>query len=713
MLPNSRLHPSSFVPPYQFATTDPPPLVYAPPAVFNGPFQIIEPGSDLYIETEPNFCLELMPEEGLDTSGGLFLSENGIPAEVLDDVFRLEEEVGVLGRGPVPEGVGLGQYEAQLVAEIERLFPDATASGTGVRKRASGNNSRLAEELTRKVSAGTLIPVVSGSPCYMNVFLKGGSLLQSNLAKSEPPPERGYQCVEMIDGTGTMFKAKYYAEQKTAVTTPARPSTPTARIMSLTKFSPMVTKATTPTRLPQLLKNITPAMASKIESLANGMNRNVTLTPVRTPSRNSLVSASSSTIVIKAPKRTIASGGNATFSDPFFPMPIIKQEPLDDPPQEDPLQIENTTQIHVPAIAPSVPSKQPRKQKLIKLSQNGEVVFNDTSNVVAARRQEVTNAGRERKFVPKVQAPPNNEFVPRAISEPKKHLQRTPTPIRPPKDSRSLKPLLPSPTPQSKTQHSNRPVIPTPPPKRTRYRVHMTQTQLPPQQQHRPGVSKRVPMSQTIESIEILDSSDEEDEEETTTAPESSEPEDCVATVGGGASATLPKLPGNTESIQCPYCCRIFRSSQAVLEHAQNCADASLFRQISKQKKQQQRSQGQSLLKGNCPATIATRRRSPEAPSSSSKTSKKTSSSAMTTKRSERLSIEILPSAFNINNLLQCQACQKSFRTEEHLEQHKRIHQAPIVCEFCKKKFYETPPPKHVCQEKKRSMKIERASRSR
>lgn len=226
----------------------------------------------------------------------------------------------------------------------------------------------------------------------------------------------------------------------------------------------------------------------------------------------------------------------------------------------------------------------------------------------------------------------------------------------------------------------------------------MTQTQLPPQQQHRPGVSKRVPINQTIESIEILDSSEEDDEEETTTAPESSEPED-----------SLPKLPGNTESIQCPYCCRIFRSSQAVLEHAQNCADASLFRQISKQKPPPQRSQGQSLLKGNFPATIATRRRSPEPPasssSSSSKTSKKNRSTpSSATKRSERLSIEILPSAFNITNLLQCPECKKSFRTVEHLEQHQRIHQAPVVCEFCQKKFYETPPPKHVCQEKKRSV---------
>lgn len=346
MLPdNNRLHPSSFVPPYHFAM-EPPPLAYPrSPAIFNGPFQIIEPGSDLYIETEPNFCLELLPEEGLDTSGGLFLSENGIPAEVLDDVFRLDDELGVLGCGPVPQGVGMGQFETQLVAEIERLFP---TSGGRVRKRASGT-SRLAEELTRKVSTGTFIPVVSTSPCYMNVFLKGSGLLHNNLVKSEP--EHGYRCVEMVDGTGTMFKAKYYAEQMTAASTPVtRPSTPTARVLSLTKYPSMAT--TTPTRLPQL-KNVTPAMASKIESLANGMNRNVTLTPVRTPSRNSLVSSSSSssTIVIKAPKRTIASGGtNITFSDPFFPMPMIKQEPLDDPlppsPQEDPLFLyENSTQL--------------------------------------------------------------------------------------------------------------------------------------------------------------------------------------------------------------------------------------------------------------------------------------------------------------------------------------------------------------------------------
>ncbi|XP_039437457.1 uncharacterized protein LOC120418966 isoform X2 [Culex pipiens pallens] len=688
MLPDARLHPSSFVPPYhhQFAT-EPPPLAFSQqqPAIFNGPFQIIEPGSDLYIETEPNFCLELMPEEGLDTSG-LYLSENGIPADVLDDVFRLDDELSTAGgcfRGPVPEGVGMGQYEAQLVAEIERLFPDVTGGGGVVKKKSSGA-SRLAEELTRKVSAGTMIPVVSGSPCYMNVFLKGGGRLQNNLVKPESTPERGYRCVEMVDGTGTMFKAKYYAEQMTAITTPARPSTPTPRVMSLSKFSPMVTTATTPTRMPQL-KNMTPAMASKIESLANGMNRNVTLTPVRTPSRNSLLPSSSSTIVIKAPKRTIASGGTTTiFPDPFFPMPMIKQEPLDDPPpQEDPLNLPTVPQ------PPVNPSKQPRKQKLIKLSQNGELVFSDTTNV------------RERKIVPKVvQAPPpNNEYVPtRDLSEPKTHPQRTPTPNRLPNTLRSFK-ILPSPTSQSiPPSHSiqQRPVVPAPAPKRTRYRVHMTQTQLPPQQQHRPGVSKRVPINQTIESIEILDSSEEDDEEETTTAPESSEPED-----------SLPKLPGNTESIQCPYCCRIFRSSQAVLEHAQNCADASLFRQISKQKPPQ-RSQGQSLLKGNFPATIATRRRSPEPPassSSSSKTSKKNRSTpSSATKRSERLSIEILPSAFNITNLLQCPECKKSFRTVEHLEQHQRIHQAPVVCEFCQKKFYETPPPKHVCQEKKRSM---------
>ena len=101
---------------------------------------------------------------------------------MLEDDFRLEDE------GEVGAGSGRGRcwsVRGTTGGGIGRLFPHITTTVT--KKRTSGA-SRLEEELTRKVLAGTLISVVSSSPCYccMNVFFEGGGRLQTNSAKVRP-----------------------------------------------------------------------------------------------------------------------------------------------------------------------------------------------------------------------------------------------------------------------------------------------------------------------------------------------------------------------------------------------------------------------------------------------------------------------------------------------------------------------------------------------
>lgn len=156
--------------------SDPPPLAYPGMVTsFEGPFQIIEPGSEFYVQTDPDFFLE--PTEIIQLPQDLNLSDNGIPLEVLDEVFCLEDELEASGislptERPVPNGVSLEQYETHLVAEMERLFPDVGStlpvkdvaiSGPGVDSVAVTQESRLMEELIRKYP--------SENPCYMDVVL--------------------------------------------------------------------------------------------------------------------------------------------------------------------------------------------------------------------------------------------------------------------------------------------------------------------------------------------------------------------------------------------------------------------------------------------------------------------------------------------------------------------------------------------------------------
>ncbi|EJY57776.1 AAEL017289-PA [Aedes aegypti] len=232
----------------------------------------------------------------------------------------------------------------------------------------------------------------------------------------------------------------------------------------------------------------------------------------------------------------------------------------------------------------------------------------------------------------------------------------------------------------------------------THYRVQMTPNQ------------KRIP-GQPVESIEILDSSEEDEETNasstgTATAPES-ETEDV----------SKPKLPGNTESIQCPFCCKVFFASHTLMLHSQNCADAVLFGNSSPKKQSSSSSKrtsksGESLLKS-----------SSEKPSKSTAESTRTKSEAKSRPTAEpnrkrlpnprssmRLSIEILPTAFSIDNLLLCEVCKKTFRSQEHLDVHQKIHKTPTVCNFCRKKFYETPR-NHSCQEMKRAKQLKRRTR--
>lgn len=196
----------------------------------------------------------------------------------------------------------------------------------------------------------------------------------------------------MIDGSGTAFKAKFYDHMPKRQYTPCPPqdiSIQHRRVAELLQ---------SPT-----LKNLSPEMASKIETLASG-KRDVTLVKVRpSDTRNS-----TTTIVIKTPKRTIASSGTTVEPPPppplDFPVPmmVIKQEPSFD-----------ATPIEVPVIMPTpVNSKQPRKQKLHSLSQC-DVVFNEGTNAAAA-----TAAGPSgsrgppvRKSVPRSRGLPPNDFV--------------------------------------------------------------------------------------------------------------------------------------------------------------------------------------------------------------------------------------------------------------------------------------------------------------
>ncbi|XP_058825190.1 uncharacterized protein LOC131685475 isoform X2 [Topomyia yanbarensis] len=691
----------------------PPPLSYSgilSEPVYEGPFQVIEPGSELYLQIDSSFCFDsfdsLETGPALNQQEAVSCSENGIPQQVLDDVFRVEDEMQANGdmiprQYPVADHLSMADYEVQLVAEMEKLFPQAP-------QPVAPPGSRLMEELTKIGS--------SDNPCYMSVHFKSdGTRNGRNVPKKfqldllKRDKERGFRCVDMVDGNGKIFKAKYYEH----ITIQKQPKTFASVPISKEVRQPVPYRRITELLQSTQLANVSPSVVNKIERLANN-NRNVTLTPIRgsvSASRVNLsgpATTSTTTIVIKAPKRTIASSTDTESLPPteHFPMPIIKQEPLDEPPAEAELQqqlsVIDSTRIEVPIITPTVAntvvSKQPRKQKLQSLSQC-DMVFNESAGMKTVPPAPVCG-GRAgdacaKNTIPPPRARMPNDYVTVTIKDANGNVKKQPQQLRPTRQ------IVKSHVPVSSTSVSFNKRI-------THYRVETIPKE------------KRV-FGQPVESIEILDSSDEE-VPVMIPVPVEAEFEEVPK----------PKLPGNTESIQCPFCCKIFMSPHSLLLHRQTCADAVMFRTTNRNKppNKQIGKEKISLLKRSFNPLVTANQKSSKNPEQQPDTSdvalsKKNDSSNESTKdrqsdtkkkrasvghkRSEQLSIEILHSAFNIDNLLVCDVCKKTFRTQDHLEVHRKIHEAPFVCEYCKKKFLEVPV-KHVCQEMKRSVKHKRKS---
>lgn len=141
---------------------------YHPLPPFEGPFQVIEPGSELYIEMGPDFdyCVDAFGGIGIMEQQELLISENGIPQDVLDDVFRMDDDIQATGGAvakqyPVADGLSMKEYENQLVAEMEELFPEVNSTSLSL---APMQNSRLMEELVKINSPE--------NPCYMSVHLR-------------------------------------------------------------------------------------------------------------------------------------------------------------------------------------------------------------------------------------------------------------------------------------------------------------------------------------------------------------------------------------------------------------------------------------------------------------------------------------------------------------------------------------------------------------
>ncbi|XP_062554036.1 uncharacterized protein LOC134219334 [Armigeres subalbatus] len=647
--------------------------------LFEGPFQIIEPGSDLYDEMESDFGGSAMALEDL------FISENGIPQDVLEDVFRMDDDIEAVGRTlpnqyPVAKGLSLDEYEKELVAEMEKMFPREALTPPAAPVPLL--KSRLMEELVRND--------LPENPYYMNVQLRsGGPRNEQKMDIIQRDSQRGLRRVEMTDSNGISFKANYYHRQ---------------RIGNQLKSAPPINTALQHRRVAELLqspplRNLSPAMASKIESLTSG-NRNVTITPVRQPPPLSPVTprniSPSSSVFTKNPRRTVV---NSTPVEPVapppptpidfpFPMAMVKQEPPDEI---------DSTPIEVPVIVPTaITNKQPRKQNLQSLSQcDMELEKANTDHVIPLPIAMGGSGHRDLSVVRKtMQRPPPNDFVTVTIKDANnnadsKHDNESSAPIRSTTPRATLVASIP-PSNQALPTAGRYPFK-----KRslvTHYRVQMQPNQ------------KRI-SGQPLETIEILDSSEDEEGTNgsstgTATAPES-ETEDIPK----------PKLPGNTESIQCPFCCKVFFSSHLLMLHGQNCADAMLFDNTPTTQKQtpdnvskRSSNRGKSLLK---PATEtgakSTEKQDPPITGPKQKTSAESKPKRPPIPRSSmRLSIEILPSAFSIDNLLLCEVCKKTFRSQEHLDVHQKIHKTPTVCNYCKKKFYETPR-KHYCQEMKRS----------
>ncbi|XP_055617178.1 uncharacterized protein LOC129762701 [Toxorhynchites rutilus septentrionalis] len=109
--------------------------------------------------------------------------------------------------------------------------------------------------------------------------------------------------------------------------------------------------------------------------------------------------------------------------------------------------------------------------------------------------------------------------------------------------------------------------------------------------------------------------------------------------------------------------------------------------------------QSQDHMTGNRNQQQDTKRSATEA-----RNSKKRSHAALQ-RRGPGLGIEFLPTAFNISDLLVCEVCRKTFRSQEQLDVHMNIHRAPFVCRFCKREFREVPF-NHTCCVMKREMEF-------
>ncbi|XP_055544275.1 uncharacterized protein LOC129729601 [Wyeomyia smithii] len=652
--------------------------------VFDGPFQVIEPGSDLYMQLNSSMCFDSY-EPGLEEpqQQDMYFSENGIPQQVVDDVFRMEDELQA-GEGlalcqyPVAGNQSMTEFEQQLVAEMEKFFPQVKNVSTGTRP-----GSRLMEELT-KISS-------TEDPCYMSVLLKdslqhdGRGVPKLDILKRDK--ERGFRCVDMIDGNGSKFKAKYYEHITIQKHPKLQSSVPNPRSIR----SPIPYRPISELLQSTQLVNVSPSVANKIERLANS-NQNVTLTQVLSTNPSTTFRTSSSnnraisSVVIKAPKRTIASSAE-TDSLPLpkhFPMPIIKQEPLDDFPVEAPLRHRfsqiDSTRIEVPTI--SLVSKQPRKQKLQSLAQC-DVIFKETSlSTSASFCQEAP------RKVQQSRARSPNDFVTVTIKDSDGKVKKEPQQLRPIRRAIPRSAVIDSSV--SKCPSADR--YPTVNKRVTQYRVQTVPK------------NKRV-IGQPVESIEILDSSEEESDSAALS----------IQLESGSKDVSKCKLPGNTESIQCPFCCKIFMSPLSLTLHRQNCADASMFMKTNKnhgssRDTRKERTRNSIPIEGRNYEThtaSATKTSSQNSQNDQPSLGAKKKRSSASHKKSERLAIEILSSAFNIDNLLVCKICKKTFRSQDHLDMHRKIHDTQFVCQFCKKKFRETPV-KHTCQEMKRSVKDKR-----
>ncbi|XP_055608353.1 uncharacterized protein LOC129755750 [Uranotaenia lowii] len=349
--------------------------------LFDGPFQIIEPGHELYMETEPSYYLEPLEVDFIDELQDILVSKNGIPEDVLKNAFEMEDELASQGKTllehvPVPYLHNLDHYKVSLVGEMNDLFP---VPKHRPEPKVQPRYNLLGRTEATDCQMFNREPTVD-DPCYMRLMFPQHFPDPNKVELKPQDVARGYRSVNMIDERGKIFTAKYFDHisiKKTSKQQAAAAGAPIANrrlseLISTTQF-----------------KDVSPAMRSKIESLASG-NLNVTLTPVRSNPKlaspeSSSPAAQNTTIVIKAPKRTIATGmlDSEMPSEVPMPMPYIKQEPQEEPvpgPSSDfnqQINLIDSTPVQLPVTTPQLAvSKQPRKQKLQSLTQC-EAVFKE------------------------------------------------------------------------------------------------------------------------------------------------------------------------------------------------------------------------------------------------------------------------------------------------------------------------------------------------